>query len=130
MKELLQNMALSAIALVLAYYLIPLGLVVACLFLIFKFDKELTWKYFNRVFLYLAKSIDIFGNFVLAPLFNMTLIKKNESAYRFGKEGETISSALGKNVMAKNLTSAGKALNFLLNLFESDHSVKSINKNI
>lgn len=124
--ELLKNILLALVATVLATILIPIGLVSAIIFLIVKQRANLTEKYFNRVFLYLAISIDIWGNFVMAPLFNVVLIKKNSSCYRFGKEGETISSSLGKNVVANNLTIIGKGLNKILDIFEKDHSIKSI----
>ena len=124
--ELLKNISLALVATVLATILIPIGLVSAIIFLIIKQRSSLTEKYFNRVFLYLAISIDIWGNFVMAPLFNTILIKRNSSCYRFGKEGETISSSLGKNVVANNLTIIGKGLNKILDIFEKDHSIKSI----
>lgn len=126
MLKFISNILLAFIALALATILFPVGLLVALIFLIFKFDVELTWKYFNRVFYSIAKSIDILGNYICSVLFNYTLIQRNTKAYRFGKENETISSALGKNVLANNLTVAGKCLNFILNLFEEDHAVKAI----
>lgn len=127
--ELLKNILLALVAVGLAVVLIPIGLITAIVFLITRLDSNLTFKYFNRVFLYLALSIDIWSNFVMAPLFNMILLKRNSCYYRFGKEHETISSALGKNVLGNNLTIIGKGLNKLLDLFEKDHSIKAVTNN-
>lgn len=122
---LLKNILLALIAISLSFVLIPIGFITAFIFLIIKADKELTWKYFSRVFYNMAISLDILGNFICSVLFNYTLIKRNSKAYRFGKEGETISAALGKNVLANNLTLAGKILNKILNLFEKNHAIKA-----
>ena len=84
----------------------------------------------DRLLFNFAVSLDVLGNFVCAILFNLTLIKKNESAYRFGKQGETISSVLGKNQAADNLTNAGKILAKILNLIDNNHLSKSINNSI
>lgn len=75
-----------------------------------------------------ALCIDMIGNYSCAILFNLTLIKKNERAYRFGKERETISYALGKNVMANNLTWLGRMLNKILDFFEKDHSILTVHR--
>lgn len=124
--KLLNSFILAVVALILAIILIPIGLIVATIFLIFKLDSTLTVKYFSRVFINLALAIDVWANFVMAPMFNMLLLKRNKSCYRFGKVGETISSSLGKNVLANNLSFLGRALNKLLDFFEKDHSIKSI----
>ena len=123
---LLKNILLALTSIILGVILIPSGIFYALIFFIFRLDKEITLKYFERLFLYIAISIDMIGNFACAILFNSFLLKKNESRYRFGKVGETISSALGKNVIEGNLSIVGVVLNGLLNLFEKDHSIKSI----
>lgn len=127
--ELIKNILLALVATVLATILIPIGLVTAIIFLILRCDSELTVKYFNRVFLYLAISIDIWGNFVMAPLFNMVLIKKHSSCYRFGKKGDTISKVIGLNLQQGNLTMIGKGVDRILNIFEKDHSIKAVTNN-
>ena len=117
-KEIFTNFAMAALAIALSLVMMPLGLVFAIVFIVFKMDSEITTKYLSRVFFNVAKSLDILGNYVCAVLFNFVLIKKNESMYRFGKEGETISSALGKNFIVNNLTVFGKALNDILNFID------------
>jgi hypothetical protein len=71
-----------------------------------------------------ALSIDIFANREYRTLWNKTLRKPN--GYEFGFIGETISSALGKNQRDKTLTTAGKVLVWILDRFEQDHCLNSI----
>jgi len=59
-----------------------------------------------------ALNIDIFANREFRTLWNKTL--KKDIGYNFGKEGETISSALGKNIHNNSLSTAGKILVFIL----------------
>jgi hypothetical protein len=65
----------------------------------------------------------------LSRLFNDILIHK-KTGYHFGLDGETISSALGKNVERGTLTIAGQALNWLLNKIQKNHAILSINNNL
>ena len=126
--QLISNLFLFFIAMSLAIIIIPIGIIVAGIYLMIKFDLELLYKYFSRLFYYTAFSIDKIGNYACAVLFNLTLLIKNESVYRFGKEGETISYALGKNYMSKNLNWLGRMLCRVLDLFEKDHVVKTIQR--
>lgn len=59
-----------------------------------------------------AKSIDVWACREFRATWNKLLIHAN--GYRFGKEGETISSALGKNIQLEALTKTGKVLVFIL----------------
>jgi hypothetical protein len=72
----------------------------------------------------IAVSIDQTGNVFCKELFNDALIYPK--GHRFGNEDETISSVLGKNKLSNTLTWAGKLLDRILNVFEKDHSVISI----
>jgi len=83
---------------------------------------------FKKYHLHLAISIDQYGNCLCQYLFNSLLITKE--GYKFGNIDETISSVLGKNKMSKNLTGLGRCLDYLLNLFEKDHSIKSIDNSV
>jgi len=74
-----------------------------------------------------AINLDKFVNREFRTLFNKTLI--NNKGYRFGNINETISSVLGKNQLTGTLTSLGKALVWILDKIENDHSLKSIDKN-
>ena len=75
-----------------------------------------------------ALSIDIWANFEFRTLWNTKL--RIDGGYEFGKTGETISSALGKNERDKTLTNCGKILVAILDFFDENHCEKSINNNI
>lgn len=81
-------------------------------------------KTINGYFRDEALSIDVYGNRAMRTLWNNVLIKP--SGYQFGEEGETISSALGKNYLRKELRFMGKFLVWVLNTIEKDHCVKYI----
>ena len=73
----------------------------------------------------MAQSIDMIGNVILADLFNRWII--NENGYQYGRAGETISSATGKNVKLGTLTKAGNKFNNTLTVvFGTNHAVNSI----
>lgn len=71
-----------------------------------------------------AKSIDIFANREYRATWNKFL--RTNDGYAFGKLGETISSALGKNQRDGTLTRTGKALVFILGKIEKNHCLNSI----
>lgn len=86
------------------------------------------FKYRGNIDRYLweeAFEIDVFANRSFRTLWNLTL--RTKEGYEFGREGETISSALGKNKRDETLSIAGKILDFILDLFDDNHSIKSIN---
>lgn len=80
------------------------------------------WNQYNTD---LAIATDQYGNGLSKYLFNIALIKK-ESTNKFGNIDETISSVIGKNKVAGTLTGLGKTVDFILDLLEPDHSIKSI----
>ena len=86
------------------------------------------WNYFlvkqKGYFRSSALSLDIYANREFRTLWNKTL--RIESGYSFGKEGETISSALGKNERDGTLTKTGKSLVWVLNKLDKNHCQKSI----
>ena len=71
-----------------------------------------------------ALSIDIWANREFRTLWNDKL--KIDRGYEFGKENETISSALGKNQRDNTLTSCGKILVAILDFLDENHCIKSI----
>ena len=71
-----------------------------------------------------ALSIDIWANFEFRTLWNTKL--RINGGYEFGKIGETISSALGKNQRDKTLTICGKILVAILDFLDKNHCIKSI----
>lgn len=75
-----------------------------------------------------AKNIDIWANKEFRATWNAKLIIP--SGYKFGIEGETISSALGKNELMGTLTKEGKTLVKMLNKLEKNHSILWINTEV
>jgi hypothetical protein len=84
----------------------------------------LRFKELDKYFLYLAISKDQTANVEMQYLFNDIFILKN--GYKFGNEDETISSVLGKNNRKGTFRDAGDLLDSTLDIFEKNHSIKSI----
>lgn len=72
-----------------------------------------------------AITIDKLANREFRTLWNKTLITWD--GYDFGKENETISSVLGKNIHNETLTIAGKILVFILT---EKHCLKAVDWNV
>lgn len=79
-----------------------------------------------------AKDVDIFGNYKYKHTWNLLFI--NKDGYKFGVQGETISSALGKNQLRNDLTWFGWFIVYVLWLidtkywFVGGHCINSIDK--
>ena len=71
-----------------------------------------------------ALSLDVWANFEFRSLWNDKL--RIDGGYEFGREGETISSALGKNERDKTLSKKGKLLVKILDFFDENHCKNSI----
>ena len=71
-----------------------------------------------------AITIDKLANREFRTLWNKKL--RTESGYKFGAENETISSALGKNQRYGTLTKSGQRLVKVLDFFEKNHCLNSI----
>lgn len=78
----------------------------------------------NYYFLNTAVSIDILCNAAFSNMLNAWFIKKG--GYHFGRKGETVSSALGKNLYDDKLTWIGIGLAGILDMIDSHHCYKSI----
>lgn len=83
-----------------------------------------------------AKNIDIWANKEFRATWNARLIQAIEVdgviiyPYKFGVDGETISSALGKNQLMGTLTAEGKKLVKILNILEKYHCIRWIDKTV
>lgn len=106
----------------------PLGLLVTFGYNLLRYGVRYGVKRLNYDLVVIAVAIDQVGNVMCKDLFNLCLIKKN--GYRFGRRKETISSVIGKNRQSDTLTFLGKCLDKTLNLFEKNHSYKSIDLNV
>lgn len=115
----LMYVLLFMIAVVLVVLLTPLAVLVKIIIAIGRRKFDSGW--FKR----LALSLDQLGNVIADDFFNWLLIH-DDCIAPFGDEDETISSVLGKNHLASNLTVFGRALRYLLHRLDPNHSVKSI----
>lgn len=92
------------------------------------FTRDYTMEEFSNYLFRLAISDDQRGNVSMSSLFNMVLLKYDGPVkpYLYGDEDETISSVTGKNVIRETLDTLGILIDKGLNLFEKNHSIKSI----
>ena len=109
----MQKLLLFYIAIILCVVIFPLGVLV-----------RMFYRNVGEYLLRILISIDQMGNVVCDKLFDLTLVK----GHYFGDEDETISSAIGRAKLNNDLTFAGNILDSILNLFENNHSIKSIEK--
>jgi hypothetical protein len=109
---------INVLLFLIAWFLI-LPLTVLNLFLVYR-------KYgsVKGYFISTALSIDIWANREFRAFWNGAMRKEN--GYEFGRIGETISSALGKNQRDKTLTTTGKILVAILDFIDKNHCKKSI----
>jgi hypothetical protein len=112
---------LSILASVLKWILQPIAFVIGCL-------VTICIGQFNHYNTQLAISKDRYGNVLCQHLFNMIFI--NLKGYRFGNGKETISSVIGKNKRDKTLSLIGRLFDSILDFFEKEHSIKSIDETI
>lgn len=123
MKTLI-SFLLALIAVALFILIAPFGVLYGLGASFFRVKFKEGFAKIGGYFMSIAISIDQSGNVFCKELFNDVLIRPK--GHPFGNEDETISSVLGKNKLGNTLTWAGKLLDKLLNVFERDHSVISI----
>ena len=104
---------LTLVATILMYVFVPIGVLTS-----FFFSTR------SKYWMDIAISLDQLGNVTCQHLFNLTLITR--MGYKFGKPDETISSVLGKNKRKGTLSGIGGILDFILNKFDYNHSINSI----
>ena len=119
----IKRIALFIIALMLSPLLL-IGFIYALVVYLWSFKFKKYWTKIGLYFLTCAIAIDQAGNVFCSELFNDVLIK--DDSQPFGDEDETISSVLGKNKLKNNLTWMGRVLDGILNVFEKNHSINSI----
>ena len=124
MKKFTTNFLLMFVAVLLFSVLAPIGVLYGLGASFFQVKIREGFKKISGYFMSIAVSIDQSGNVFCKELFNDALI--GLKGHSFGNEDETISSVLGKNKISNTLTWVGKSLDWLLNLFEKNHSVISI----
>ena len=120
----LTSFILALVAVILFICIAPFGVIYGLGASFFKVKFKEGFAKIGGYFMSIAISIDQSGNVFCKELFNDALIKPK--GHSFGNEDETISSVLGKNKVNNTLTWAGKLLDSLLNVFERNHSIISI----
>lgn len=147
MKNILINFILFILAITLfAVFLIP-GFLFATYSIAWQKGFKGLHDYFSGLFGTIAIDVDRSGNFVLGPMLNYLFIRRNLSHlygeyvikpedwdfyheyvvdHRFGDIRETISSVLGKNQRAENLTTMGRWMCGVLDRLDYNHCQKWI----
>lgn len=112
-------------SLILRVILIPAGII----FGLFKsfYDTHIGdgFKHADYKFRKMAISTDIYGNVYAEELLNAIFLTKY-ATFKFGQYGMTISAVLGYNLLSGTLTKLGEWQVKVLNVFEQDHCLKSI----
>lgn len=114
-----QNILLMFASIILFMVFAPIG---------FVFDIVFSYKSFYKICYGVALCVDITGNILMAPLFNVLLITL--SGYQFGYPRETISSVLGKNEELGTLQPCGRWLVKVLARFQKNHCEINIETDI
>ena len=111
---------LFILAVLLLVVFAPIGFCVTLLRSVLLSDIEIIKQYYLKM----AISLSQFGNVIMEGLFNIILIDTGK--YKFGNPDETISSVIGKNQLNDSLTRLGRLLNWILEKFDKNHSIDSI----
>jgi 8-oxo-dGTP diphosphatase len=121
--SLFKSFLLFCIAFILFFITAPFGFLYAVI-------RQSCIKSVNSLsvyFLELALALDNAGNVLMQHVLNDLLLIKNQKTYLFGNKMETISSVIGKNLLAHTLSPIGLALNAFLHWLDKDHALNSIN---
>lgn len=124
MKKLALSLILVVVAVVLFVLLLIIAIPWGFIASLWKRSFKNGLKELSAWFCAWAISIDQLGNVVCKEFFNDALILHN--GIPFGNEDETISSVLGKNKKANTLSKIGKGLDWILDILDPNHSIKSI----
>ncbi|CAA0254832.1 hypothetical protein V2605_03440 [Tenacibaculum maritimum] len=124
MKNIFLSILLLIVAILLFAILLPVAVVWGIGASFWKRKFKNGTKEVAQWFYAWALSIDQLGNVVCKELFNDALRKPKGAI--FGNPDETISSVLGKNKLTNTLTGTGRALDWVLNKLDPNHSINSI----
>ena len=125
MKTLVNSILLMLIGVIVFLLLLIPGILCQ---IYYKIKEDEGYSYTSKLFRSVAICFDQLGNTCYQELWNRVLITKD--GYKFGLPDETISSALGKNLVKGTLTKTGEWLVGVLNKIEPYHCIKSINNNV
>lgn len=123
LKKFVIGIVLFIVSIILLGLLMPWGLIEMILTL---FWKRYFWKALGAlgdIILLFATLVDVFGNVVLQ--YPMNRILRIDSGYKFGSRFDTISYALGYNLVHGTLSKYGIILCKVLDWFDKDHCIKT-----
>lgn len=118
------SLILLLTAILLGCIAFPLGILFTLIECVRKGSKQKLLSYASLSFREAALGIDILGNVICRDMLNAFFIGRG--GYHFGKQGETVSSALGKNQLKGTLTRAGRWLAAILDKIDPNHCINSI----
>lgn len=113
------------VSVILSTIFVPIGIIYGFVKIFYKQTIRKALHDLDNKFFDLGYSKDQHGGVSCKELFNDILITK-DSKHKFGNPDETISSVLGKNRRDNTLTWCGKALCWILGLFQKDHEIRAI----
>ena len=138
MKRVVNSIVLLIIAVGLASFLLPFGLLFSIYYGIRTFKPTGFAIYLSDLFYSVALGIDKIGNVILAALLNRVMLHRRHRAYLFGDINDTISRVLAlnlplkydkyqfKNKGSRKLTWGGWYLVCILEWIDPGHMEKSL----
>ena len=121
----MRGLVLVIVAIVLTSFVGVLSLVITPIYFIITFKWKTGLNQLDKWLYKLALSIDQTGNVLCATTLQLLLTTKY--GFEFGSdEDDTVSYCLGRNQLRGTLTWLGKAIVWILNKLEKDHTGKAI----
>jgi hypothetical protein len=127
MKQLLGSIGLFILAKIIYIVILPIAIIHSIIKFIISKEYIKILFFFTNFFKSHALGINQTSNRAFNVFFNDIMIK-DDSIHSFGDIDETLSSVLGKNKLKNNLTIFGSILDFILNIFDENHTIDSIDK--
>jgi len=127
MKQLLGSIGLFILAKIIYIVTLPIAIIHSIIKFIISKEYIKILFFFTNFFKSHALGINQISNRAFNVFFNDIMIK-DDSIHSFGDIDETLSSVLGKNKLKNNLTIFGRILDFILNIFDKNHTIESIDK--
>ena len=130
LKSILQFVVgclLLLIAIIIIRYTFIIGLVAIVITNVYRARFWGALVRLGDVFTAIAYCIDVLGCVVLQVPLNLLFITK--VGYKFGVKKDTISYVLGINQQDETLTKTGRYMCWLLDLIDTDHCKKAVQKN-
>jgi hypothetical protein len=125
MKQLLGSIGLFILAIIIYIVILPIAIIHSIIKFIISKEYIKILFFFTNFFKSHALGINQTSNRAFSVFFNDIMIK-DDSIHSFGDIDETLSSVLGKNKLKNNLTIFGRILDFILNIFDKNHTIESI----